>query len=212
MSTGVQRYLDVYYQADDSDWREGKDYYTVLRRRLALRSELTGLTLEQLAGAFAALSPGVSEHLNYVSLDGCIRQVTGKTLDSRVRIVGYRRNVYKAIQILTGQSPEVVLRGPKVRAFYHNIVCPASEDVTVDGHMLNIWLNRRGPIQGLKVTRQQFAQAKADMLEASSGTSLGPPQFQATVWLVWKRLNRILYRAQRRLWTPEFEEALCFRR
>lgn len=111
-----------------------------------------------------------------------------------------------AIRLARGHHPDALrgftessnkwntnLNGPKVRSFYNNIINPdASTDSTSDVHMYRAMTN-------LDVTSQQGSDMTGKpgrylvlhqaLLKAAALRGLKPHEFQAAVWLEWRRLH-----------------------
>lgn len=198
MRGNSQNLIDLYEQSDAIERQTGMAYYDRQRERLAAWADGGRLPLRAVIGAFVALSPNTSEAQNYKSLDRCIKIVNGQ-LPPESKIVGYPLNRQKALYILRGAEPEIILGGLKVRAFFFNTLDPDdSRQVTVDGHMLGAWcktrlvLRRNAQIHG----KREYAAIVEDFQKASSCYNIPAPRFQAILWLAWKRINRILYTSQ----------------
>jgi hypothetical protein len=69
---------------------------------------------------------------SFPNLDQTVKAIEGWKRYSRVYGVHFRLQEQKAQAILEGQRPLSVLKGPKVRAFYHCIAYPDSEQVCID--------------------------------------------------------------------------------
>jgi len=64
--------------------------------------------------------------------------------------------------------------------------------------MLNAWIGRRAPLRResqIKGTRE-YREIEADFKVGAEFLKIPATYFQATLWLVWKRINRIVYSAQ----------------
>ncbi len=181
------------------DLEEGSIYYARQRERLARRAHSACLPEESVIGAFVALSPNQNEKTNYNALDLCIKIHLGQ-LPQDARVSAYPLNRAKALRILSGENPRDILGGKKVRAFYFNTLDPEkSTEVTVDGHMKNAWLNRPGVTlkdRRSNINDTQYERIAQDFREAAFVTCTKSTDFQATVWLTWKRINRILWDPQ----------------
>jgi len=96
-----------------------------------------GLTVEQVAGITAALSPQINWTKNKLQTTLLIeKMVAGLPV---VGLMAYAANVAKAIRIYNGEPVLDVLGGKKVRSFYNNIMLN-SDSVTIDRHALHIAL------------------------------------------------------------------------
>lgn len=162
-------------------WEQGKTWYKHAHQQCRHLSEDTGTPLENVCGIMSALSPQVSWEVNLTSCEAVVRD--GKINDG---YTGYGINVAKAYQCLMS-PPLNVLKGPKVLAFYHNILDPNNSlDVTVDTHIGRVLYDSltltRGqqsslfnkPINSLaQVTIQKYAKKKRVI----------PHVLQASLWV-----------------------------
>lgn len=189
--------LRLYDRADAEDRAEGRIYYPRQLERLERRAGPANLPLTAVAGAFAALSPNNAEKTNYIALDIAIRVVSGELPES-AGIPAYPINRTKALRILRGEEPGIVLKGNKVRSFYYNTIDPNTSEVTIDGHMFNAWRDRVTVLHSreLNFGDGQYARIASDFRAAAFWVGLRAPEFQATLWLTWKRVNRILWNPQ----------------
>lgn len=186
----VLNIIATFQSATADELRAGLSWYATMgdlvirRMRLANRSHKCGykLTRSVCLGIVAALSPNKSWVVN---LDMCERLIISR------RAGTYATQVAKALAILDGEDPLDALRGPKERSFYRCFMCPAaSDDVTVDGHTLNIWLGEYMSTEKTKVSPRQYRLCKHDFQVAAEMLGVLPSQLQATCWIVWRRLNK----------------------
>lgn len=101
---------------------------------------------------------------------------------------GLKANVIKALWILQGH--DWVLRGNKVNSFLDNILNhKTSMAVTVDSHAIQVWF---GSINGgaYQVPDNFYNIIAADYVRAAEIVGLSPLDFQATVWIIKKRLGK----------------------
>lgn len=192
----VSNIWKVYLEATPWERQDGHAYYDEQRWRMQSRTR-PGITLEMVTAAFCALSPNSSESGNYHALDTCIDIATGGLPpDSKVR--AYGTNTAKALRILRGEYILDVLSGLKVTSFYYNTIDPDdSRHVTIDGHMLSVWVGQRLVLKReAEIRSQEYPAICNDYRQAAKDADTSAPRFQATVWLTWKRLNRILYNPQ----------------
>lgn len=138
--------------------------------------------LPTVAGVIAALSPGLAWRENLVA---------ARLLLSRrgfISVPGYGPNKKKAERIMAGESPEAVLGGKKVTAFYRLIRDGGNpEDVCVDGHALNMALGRGK----LRIDSSYATPAEGDLVREgfrAAGHYLGvwPCKVQSATWLAWR--------------------------
>lgn len=171
----IRRVLE---SASESDWDSGLTWYDSARD---FASALTPDNVAMGAGIIAALSPMTSWPENVKKATMLVE--TGDTY-------GLSRNVDKAKAILSGLPPLDVLSGPKVRAFYMNIMgINSAEAVTIDRHAVDIALGRtmtnaeRGP--WMRGKRQ--ASLVAMYLDVATEYTLTGAQVQAVTWVHWRR-------------------------
>jgi hypothetical protein len=175
----VRRILSVYFQADAGEIRDGLSWYRDARR---LAITITGLTPSRAAGIVAALSPNTAWSVNlaiagrFVATGDNVH--TGKQMD-------------KARAILSGRRPLSVLKGPKERPFYANIIRPADPiPVTVDRHAYSIWAGQ----PETRVPPRLVETVAADYRAAAEILDLLPNQVQAITWIAWRRLHNSIGR------------------
>lgn len=180
ISTLADNILAVYRDASDAHKREGSRWYHAAHTFARGLSERYGITLEQSAGIIAALSPQCSWARNMTCADQLVR-----TGDTSGVLGGSKR---KAQAILAGGNPLDVLRGPKVRAFYANILDPAgSQDVTVDSHATDVAMGQRFASRRFPLDRlgryERIAEAYA---LAAAMVGVLPLTMQAICWVAWR--------------------------
>jgi hypothetical protein len=83
------------------------------------------------------------------------------------------------------------LNGQKIRSFYSNI--RGLDEVTIDGHALNIALGVR---QGLttdktNMSKKVYKQMQEVYVRAAKRVDIKPHVLQAITWTTWKRENKI---------------------
>lgn len=171
----------------DTDRSDGMHWYDYARDFAAsLDSDVN-----RAAGVIAALSPQQAWPTN--------KSMAAQFYNGR-RDVHTGDNVRKAERILNGETPLDVLGGPKVRAFYLNIMdIDSTEAVTIDRHAIMIAegrLLRDTELKahfGVKRNRQyvsEYVQA-SKILSKECGTYMTPAQIQAITWVWWRR-NRAI--------------------
>lgn len=187
----LERIRAVYGQATDQEVRAGLLWYECARMEAETLAQAHGVTVRTAVGIVAALSPGCPWDRN-IPLAATML-ATGDCAHP------YGDAIRKARRILNGEDPTHVLKGRKVRSFYHNILYPAtSQAVTIDRHALAIvtateqgkrgasvidykWLKRPGAYQMVAACYRTVAR-ELDML---------PSELQAITWLVWRRLTDV---------------------
>lgn len=174
----------TYARATAEEHRQGEFWYEAANAAARGLATAHNLPLETSAAILAVLSPQVSWTRNVVMA----REVceTGTTR-------GLGANVDKARRLLDGESPDVVVSGPKVSCFYANILDPSGHEITIDRHAFDIAQGRRTD----DVTRGQLAlkghyarYCQAYQLVADE-LGIGACQLQAITWVAWRRENGI---------------------
>jgi hypothetical protein len=171
------------------------------------------------AGVIAALSPRLAwrknveyANLAYMTYNQMRREAPLSGLTDEVRasifagiIPTLNANARKAFRILEGESPEDVLRGPKVTAFYWTIVDPTDpRAVVVDRHAVDIAYGRTmsddernkalsGKRYGEVATLYRRAAA---IISRELGEFWSPAQVQATTWTYWRRERAAAYHGE----------------
>jgi len=178
MSEFETNILAAYRRASTDDIEYGMNWYA---SACALAQSLTPDSPKVGAGIIAALSPMTSWPENIKKAKMMIE--TGNTY-------GLTSNVSKAAQIRAGKNPLDVLRGPKVRAFYLNIIGENSaETVTIDRHAIDIAHGRvmsddeRAPWSRIKGNRELVTA----YLNVAETLDITGAQLQAIVWVYWRR-------------------------
>lgn len=189
---------------------QGSQYYQRQRQRLAVCADAAALPVGAVIAAFAALSPNNAEKTNYMALETCIKIVSGE-LPETAKVISYGTNKDKALRMLRGADIDATLRGQKVYSFYRNTLDPNDDEfITVDGHMLGAWMGKRVLLRRFgEIGKGEYRIICEHFREAARNQGVLTTTFQATCWLTWKRVNRILYAAYPQLtfeW-PETEEA-----
>lgn len=167
-------------KATAEDWTRGKAWY--YEANAFCRSLEGEHTLKQVTGCLAALSPGTEwEHNKRV----CAAVVQGITPP----YTGYPANMDKAKRILTVADPLEILKGPKVTAFYDNVLRPEeSELVTVDTHIARLFLNKfeLNKSDENYVFRSGNKVIQEEVRKLARVYNVKPLELQATLWIVSK--------------------------
>lgn len=168
----LKQYLN---QATDYEQDFGQAWYMIAHEQCALAAHLLKLPLSTFVGVVAALSPRLKWEVN-------IRYAIQFCETGQAAALGYNKQC--AARILEGEHPLQVLVGPKVRAFYLNILEPKdTAHSTVDTWMIRAAYNR----DAAKVKELEYI--RKALSELSEELNLTPNQVQAIVWLVVKRLS-----------------------
>jgi hypothetical protein len=173
--------LAIYDAATPAERDTGEQWYSVaytFARGLGARYKRT---TAEAAGIIAALSPGCSWERNMALADMMMQR--GDCRHS------YGAPINKARAIWTGASPGAVLKGPKERNFYGNILEPDSADfLTIDRHAVSILMGRK--VESLPQRKGYYERCARIYTEVAFDLHIYTPnQLQATTWLAWRRLN-----------------------
>ena len=144
--------IGTWFLSDTEDRQNGLRWYNnahAISERIA--AEL-GFSVDQIAGAIAALSPNNKWERNCQDAENLARAIKAGIDTDSVKVCTFGNNKAKAIKILSSavDSAEIVsiLRGQKVVAFYLNIARNGDTDCPViDGHAFNI---ARGTVGSLR--------------------------------------------------------------
>jgi hypothetical protein len=143
-------------------------------------------------GVIAAVSPGLRWDVN---VEYARRLILGLDTSGLGRV--WPRNGVKAMRILAGESPEIVLfegkrSGSKVRAFYRCLLNPHNwYDICIDGHAYSIWTGERIPLaQTPHLDRGgRYDAAAIDYTRIADELGILPMQLQAITWQAWRRIT-----------------------
>lgn len=199
MASGVQNIWSVWLRATAEERIRGSSSYHDYRHLIGALARthmgerpLSADSLSRAVGMFAALSPGASENDTVSGMCNLLRgRRRGDDL-AQIRCRSYPDSKDKAWRILCGESPLLVLGGPKTRNFYLNILYPDDPvAVTVDAHAYSVWLGKRLKVTEPRITLPLYDRVAADYRLAAASAGILPNQMQATCWFAWRRLHDI---------------------
>ena len=145
-----------------------------------------GVDYRTMCAVVAVLSPALRWDKNLLTARQVIADFQGDGVMGGY--MAYAANVHKAIRILSGESPDNVLGGLKVIAFYHNLLQPNVNTgyVTIDRHAINIALHginaslrKSGDFTATKKAHEQIAAA---YVHVAQSFGVLPQQLQAATW------------------------------
>ena len=134
-------YNVVATQSTSSELVNAANWYPIAHKWCADVASAYGLTVSQVAGITAAMSPQISWDKNKLQTILLIQKKRNN--EALVGLMAYRANVAKAERIYNGENALDVLGGKKVRSFYGNLMLDDST-VTIDRHALHIALYGTG--------------------------------------------------------------------
>jgi hypothetical protein len=181
-ATAAERVFRLAVDASEEDWAAGLYWYATAHSAAASMADRYGVSVECAAGVIAALSPQVAWDVNLWAAERLF--ATGTT--SRVLPVSRDR----ARQVADGADPDAVVRGPKCRAFYSNILNPgASDAVTVDRHAVDAAVGTTTDRERKRIVERAGGyETVADAYRAAADRlGILPCQCQAVVWCFWRR-------------------------
>ena len=196
MTQPVRNILKVYRMATTEDIANGVEWYDRAKRYAETISKWTNTNLNTVIGVMAALSPNNKWERN---VKDCERMVqawkSGDDLDD-FKVSCYNTMKRKAWSILEDNltsDDDILTRlnGQKIRSFYSNI--RGLEEVTIDGHALNIAL---GKLQGLttdktNMGKKVYVEMQKHYVRAAKRVDIPAHVLQAITWTTWKRVHNI---------------------
>lgn len=169
------RILAAYDAAAEQHRREGEDWYESARMTARAIAETHGLSERHVAGIVAALSPRVAWSSNIAGARRIAEAIARRRPEPVV--AGTLSNRRKAWAIARGAEPEAVLSGPKVRAFFANLLGD-DDAVTVD-----VWAARAAEGISREPTPARYALIADAYRDAARLRGVSPRVMQATVWV-----------------------------
>lgn len=184
-------FKDLYYLATEEERRKGLTWYQEAKRFAEGLAAKYDLSLEQVTGIIAALSPRCPWNTNCKQAKEFIR-TKGNT-----SVTTYHNNKKKARAILRGANPIEVLtptrpdRAFKTLAFYKSILDPeSSEEIVIDTIMIRAYFNDPNYNENKTFNRGgQLRKIKESIRVLASGYGLKPMQLQVILWQTWKRIT-----------------------
>ena len=196
MTQHVRNILKVYRRATTHDIINGVEWYDRAKRYAYAIASRTDTNVNTVIGVMAALSPNNKWERNIADCERmCEAWVKGDDLDD-FKVSCYNTMKLKAWSILEDNltsDNDILdrLNGQKIRSFYSNI--RGLDEVTIDGHALNIALGVR---QGLttdktNMSKKVYRQMQEVYVRAAKRVDIKPHILQAITWTTWKRENKI---------------------
>lgn len=185
-------------KADEIDIQEGRLAYARYNELLSEIAEHYDFGLRQTVAAFAALSPNNDYFGNLRSLVSVLHGIRRGVDCHDITVSTYKACRNRAYGYATDAvSFEDTVRGPKIRAFYFNILDPADKrHVTIDGHMAAAFRNNDGTMKENIVRPSEYRAIAETVKRLASREKLIPNQVQAIIWFTRKRLLNVKYDGQ----------------
>ena len=196
MTQYVRNILKVYRRATQDDTANGIEWYDRAKREAEDIASLYGIPVRTVVGVMAALSPNNKWVRNVKDADTmCKAWAEGDCL-SDFKVSCYNTMKEKAWSILVDELDDdndilTRLNGQKIRSFYSNIL--GLDEVTIDGHALNIALGKRYGLTDDKTNmgKKQYREMQAAYLRAAHRVKVKPHVLQAITWTTWRREHGI---------------------
>lgn len=190
----LKRLYGLYASATVDELRAGRAWYDEARAYACELSERFDVPHEVAAGVLACLSPNSKWERNKLDATAVLQGVaygleTGDMSAAyhATKVSTYNPNKVKAWTIAEYGNAADVVSGPKVTAFYQNILGDSSE-LTLDSHAYNAWCGRRATGSDLPgIPAGLRRQAIADYRCAANVKGETVSAFQAIIWVRWKR-------------------------
>jgi len=196
MTNYVRNILKTYRIATVSDVSDGVEWYDRAKRMASWIAKETNIPETTVIGFMAALSPNNRWERNCKdALTMCQAWISGDTTDD-FKVSCYNKMKQKAWSILeddltTDDDILTRLNGQKIRSFYSNI--RGLDEVTIDGHALNIARGRREGLTSDKTNmgKKQYRELQLAYVTAAKRVKVKPHELQAITWTTWKRIHNI---------------------
>ncbi len=191
----IHRLYRLYELASESEKAQGRIWYECAQADIALLAIKHVTTPGIVAGVVAALSPNSRWAQNLEDADSvlAIGLASYELTDYHdCTVTTYNSNKAKAFAIaeLDWHTPQGdpldILRGPKVRAFYLNLIGDATA-LTLDSHAYNAYCGFRATgadLPGMRAQLTRDARKAYERAASVKGETVG--SFQAIIWLTWK--------------------------
>lgn len=184
-------------RADDIDVAEGIAAYPRYRIVMEVFAERFGYPLDRTVAAFVALSPNTDYLSNLRSLVSVMSGLRDGRDRDKIVVSTYNHNRDRAIRYLTGEAAFVdPSRGLKISAFYDNILKPDSVRVTVDGHVVGVWLDQPVTMKEATVSRRSYREIENEVRRLAFYHHLRSYEMQAILWFTRKRVLGIKFDPQ----------------
>lgn len=197
VQTGVENLGTLFGLADADDRREGRLAYERYHQTMCLFAEHYDFPLERVVAAFVSLSPNSDYHGNLRSLASVLRGIRTGLSVGNITVSTYKHCRDRAYHFALGEPFETPGRGPKITAFYNNILNPDDDRfVTIDGHIALAYAGLKGTMKDAKVGDRLYREITQVVKHLAFREHLVPCEMQAILWFARKRLLAIKYEPQ----------------
>lgn len=185
-------------------FEEDRAWYSTAHDAVGERAARVGVEPGVFAGMVAATSP----HSQWSTKSGRLVNIdlaekaavtarahpgmTGRQVADTVKAPGMLKNsLANAVDIHNGAPVDQVLKGPKTRSFYNNLIDPkGTANVTIDTHMARAMANDHA-LSGKDVANytggKNYAWAADRVRNVAKANNLSPAEAQAAIWQQWRR-------------------------
>ena len=184
----------VYGWATPKEKADGLAWYKRARRAARAMARDMGIPLRHAVGSIAATSPNLAWSRNVKTARQVVKgYLVGLDPKDINGCCAYPAMRSKAYAILGGpnRSKAIMrtLNGPKITAFYDNIM--GGDSVTVDGHARNIAYFNQVPLKGTTIGKAEYKRIALAYRDAASILGLKACDLQAITWTAWRRHHGI---------------------
>ena len=189
----IHRLYRLYDLATENEKQNGRRWYKKAGAEIAELAIQHHTTTKVAAGVVAALSPSTRWDTNLADAARVLSvglSPYGLADYYECKVTTYNSNKVKAFAIAECRfipgEPSDILRGPKVTAFYLNLIGDSSV-LTLDSHAYNAFCGFRATSSDLPGMRAQLARdARKAYFQAAEVKGETVAGFQAIIWLTWK--------------------------
>lgn len=159
-------------------------WYGTAKKRMEEIGKEYGVPTDTVAAVAAALSPNNRWAQNVVDVKKWVSAFKAGTLTENSSAGTFGHNRKKAFRILNGEKPEDVLSGPKVTAFYKNLMGAENEPV-VDFHMANILRGhgKQTTKETAGISPKEYKQLAQKLRDQAKEAGMSPADYQAMKWI-----------------------------
>lgn len=185
-------------RADPTDLAEGVKVYERYHELMRGFADMYGFSLSGVIAAFVSLSPNSDYYGNLRSLASVLQGLRDGVPHDQITVSTYNHCKHRAIAYLLGHAEFLTnTTGPKIKSFYHNVLNPWDQRwVTIDGHMVNIWLDTNKPMKESLISKRTYVEIADAVKHLAFQQFMIPCQYQAVCWFARKRLFNVVYSAQ----------------
>lgn len=196
MNNLVENILKTYGAATRKEKIDGLRWYKRAKRDCKQLAQTKGVTLRHAVGVVAATSPNLrwekNVHTAAQVIDGHAQGIDPETIESCMAYKPNRKKGYSILDSVNRSSAIMkVLNGPKITAFFDNIM--GGDSVTVDGHARNIAYGERVNLKDnqANIGKLEYATIAQAYRDAASILGIKACDLQAITWCAWRRMHGI---------------------